>query len=398
MPHRPPADSTGRRVVGRRPYEHLGAQAVRPQRHRCAVRAPRRAHCPAVRRRRPGARTAPRHVADALVRGLRRGVRPGPAGTCGRRARCAPCASACIEGLRQAMGDIRLNGARNRVCRAPSTSACRVSTRRTSSPSCPSWRSRPAPPARRPARNRQRSCARSDCPTRHPGLDPDRDRSHHHRMRDRVRDRTSGGCGASAQGWMRSPSRSPAMRAIWFNASSNSASRELCRRCSNAARISWRVLPFTARMKGSRIFLILVVQLESARTPPGCIDRDRRSPARRLKLRSARRQQPRGRQGRDGADQGQLARARRPAHGVDHRAMQRLDAVKRADREGPLGDPGCVLEHAAEQLDEAVALQTRQLVTGDRGRAITFLMSPWTEAELRRQTGRLPWGQLPWAD
>src|SRR5262245_48424904 len=40
------------------------------------------------------------------------------------------------------------------------------------------------------------------------------------------------------------------------------------------------------------------------------------------------------------ADQGKLVRARRPAHDVDHRAMQRLLAAERAGREGLLRDPG----------------------------------------------------------
>ena len=62
-----------------------------------------------------------------------------------------------------------------------------------------------------------------------------------------------------------------------------------------------------------------------------------------------------------GADQGELSHPRCPTHGLDHGAVQRLDVVKRAGGEGLLGDPGRVLEHAAEQLDEALALQRRQV-------------------------------------
>ena len=55
-------------------------------------------HRSAVRGRRPGARTAPGHAADAFVRRLWRGVRPCPAGACATTPHgCATCASACIK-------------------------------------------------------------------------------------------------------------------------------------------------------------------------------------------------------------------------------------------------------------------------------------------------------------
>ena len=68
------------------------------------------------------------------------------------------------------------------------------------------------------------------------------------------------------------------------------------------------------------------------------------------------------------ADQSELSRARRAAHHVDHHPVQRLDAVERAGIERLFGNPWRVLEHAAEQLDEALALQALQLTGGDAGR------------------------------
>jgi hypothetical protein len=49
--------------------------------------------------------------------------------------------------------------------------------------------------------------------------------------------------------------------------------------------------------------------------------------------------------------------------------VQRLDVVEGTGIEGLLGDPGRMLEHAAEQVDEAVALQALQLSAGDAGRS-----------------------------
>jgi hypothetical protein len=69
------------------------------------------------------------------------------------------------------------------------------------------------------------------------------------------------------------------------------------------------------------------------------------------------------------ADQGKLPRAWRPIHGIDHRPMQRLEACKRGGIKGFLGDPGRMLEHAPEELDEAVAVQMPQLIGGDRRRS-----------------------------
>ena len=115
------------------------------------------------------------------------------------------------------------------------------------------------------------------------GLDPDRPRAHHHRRRGRVRARSPGRGRAPAQERMRSASRSRAISAIWSRASSNSACAELLRRRSKAARICCAALALDRHDERKAEFSpVLVVQLSKALELCGaCIGRGRRSPARR---------------------------------------------------------------------------------------------------------------------
>ena len=68
------------------------------------------------------------------------------------------------------------------------------------------------------------------------------------------------------------------------------------------------------------------------------------------------------------AQEGKLLLARRDAHGLHHRVMQRSDRRKRPRRVGALRHPGRVLEDIADRRHEGCGVAGVQLVERDHGR------------------------------